>query len=363
MRRVIAFTVLVLLLLPGGSSAWARDGHRVSNAGEARLTAAAKLQDANPLPGKVRSYRYELSLRSGDSRYAGEISTGEGSVGPRFDVATDKSGRILAVTSYENGNKTQQLIFHSEAESPWPISVDVYRGGELTSRTRIERNSGGESTRIEYLTVRGERVADVTRVYSAGHVDWTKHNTQGQPIAHGTNFFSSEGVKIRAVEYLDDTTTIEIDLDPTTGLELVKKTLVNGEVKSTSRFTHDANGSLVHQDTYNSKNELYGTAEYQEGLRVRETYKSTSGRAAELLLSYDSTRLATQARFSVNEKFVCTFKFDRSSDGGLKRTLAFGPGGDLYAEYPDHYVDRVHRDGSPFSQIKGTIIYKKGDWW
>jgi len=344
LRTLVAPAVLLLLLLPNSSS-------------------AGKTQDENSSKGAVHSYRYELVLRTGDFRFAGEIAPDQRSVGPRFDVETDKSGKILSVATWQNGKKIGQLVFHFEAARQWATGVDVYRGGELTARNRIERNSRGESSRIEYITVSGVRAAFRTQTYSTDHVDWTKYNSQGQPISHGTDFFSPEGTKIRALEYLDDQTTIETNFDPATGLELTKNTMVNGEVKIISSFTHDANGSLIREDIFNSKNKPYGTTEYHDGLRVRQSYKFTSGGTAEVLVSHDSKRLATEAKFSINEKLVCTFKFDRLADGGIRRTLAFGPEGDLYAEYPDHYVDQVQRDGSPTSQINGIVIYKKGNWW
>lgn len=344
LRTVVALTVLLFLLLPNASS-------------------AAKPQEGISSHGEFHSYRYELVLRTGDFRFTGEIAPGQRSVGPRFDVETDNSGKILSVATFENGEKTGQLVFHFEAAGQWATSVDVYRGGDLTARNRIERNSRGESGQIEYITVNGDRAAFRTQKYSADHVDWTKYNSQGQPVSHGTDLFSPEGIRIRALEYLDDKTAIETDLDPATGLELSKKTIVNSKVKMISRFTHDANGSPIREDIYDSKNKQYGTTEYQDGLRVRQFYKFTSGGTAEVLVSHDSKRLATEAKFSINESLVCTFKFDRFADGGIRRTRAFGPGGDLYAEYPDHYVDQVHRDGSPTSQINGTVIYKKGNWW
>lgn len=344
LRTIVALAVLLLLLLPNALS-------------------AAKTRDGNQSHGKIHSYRYELILRTGDFRFTGEIAPGQRSVGPRFDVETDNSGKILSVATFENGEKTGQLVFHFEAAGQWATSVDVYRGGHLTATNLIDRNSRGESGRIEYITINGNRAAFRTQKYSADHADWTKYNSQGQPVSHGTDFFSPEGIRIRVLEYLDEKTTIETDLDPATGLELAKKTIVNSEVKIISRFTHNANGSLIREDIYNSKNEQYGTTEYQDSLKVRQSYKFTGGGTAEVLVSHDSKRFATEAKFSINERPVCTFKFDRFADGGIKRTLAFGPGGDLYAEYPDHYVDQVRRDGSPTSQINGTVIYKKGNWW
>jgi len=344
LRIVVALPILLLLLLPNAPS-------------------AAKTQDGNPPHGEVHSYRYELILRTGDFRFTGEIAPSQRSVGPRFDVETDNSGKITSVARYENGHKTEQLVFHFEAPGKWATSVDVYRGGDLTARNRIERNGRGESGRIEYITINGDRAAFRTQKYFADHVDWTKYNSQGRPVSHGTNLFSPDGIRIRSLEHLDDKTTIETNLDPATGLELAKKTIDNGEVKIISRLTYDANGSLIREDIYNSRNEQYGTTEYQDGLKVRQSYRFTSGGTAEVLVSHDSKRFATEARFSRNGRLVCTFKYDRFADGGIKRTLAFGPGGDLYAEYPDHYVDQVHRDGSPTSQIDGTVIYKKGNWW
>src|SRR6185437_7755430 len=56
-----------------------------------------------PPHGEVHSYRYELILRTGDFRFTGEIAPSQRSVGPRFDVETDNSGKITSVARYENG--------------------------------------------------------------------------------------------------------------------------------------------------------------------------------------------------------------------------------------------------------------------
>jgi antitoxin component YwqK of YwqJK toxin-antitoxin module len=316
------------------------------------------------LSAEVHSYRYELALRTGDSRFAGEIGAGKGSIGPRFDVETDAKSRIATITDYQDGNQTRRRVFHFEPEASLPGSLDIFRGDELIAKTRIERNAHGESTRIEYLTILGQRTGDMTCSYSEDHVDWAKHNAEGKGTYRGTNFFSTQGVKIRSMEYMDARTSIETTYDPENGQVLLKKQFFDGEIKVTTRQSYDENGSLIRADLYSGpKDQWYGTSEYQAGLRTRQTYKFTNGTVAETLITYDSKGSANEARFSVNDRFICTFKFDRFPNENLKRTLAVGPNGDVYAEYPDHYVDQVRRDGSPTSEIAGMVIYKRGDWW
>jgi hypothetical protein len=311
---------------------------------------------------EVRSYRYELNLRSGDSRFAGEIKRNV-SQGPRFDVEQDSRGRTLNITEYQNGNKVGRRVFHFEGGASLPSSLDIYKQGEVFAKTRIERNSRGESIRIEYLSVQGERTGDQTRTYFEDHVDWTKHNAEGKTTYRGTQFFSSLGVKIRAVDYLDEKTSIETAYDPDTGQQKVEKQFVNAELKVTTRYSYDENGSLTRNDLYNSDGRWYGATEYREGLKTRRILKFSSGDKVETIFSYDSKRVSTEARFSVNDHLICVFKFERYPNGSLKRTLAVGPTGDLYAEFPDHYVDSVQHDGSTTSEISGTVIYKHGKWW
>src|SRR5437762_9584167 len=56
----------------------------------------------------------------------------------------------------------------------------------------------------------------------------------------------------------------------------------------------------------------------------------------------------------------CRFTYDRLADGTATRTLAFGPDGALWAEYPDMEVVDVRQNGHPING-RPAIINKIGD--
>jgi hypothetical protein len=47
----------------------------------------------------------------------------------------------------------------------------------------------------------------------------------------------------------------------------------------------------------------------------------------------------------------------------VTRTRALGPAGELYAEYPDLFVDAVDRRGRPTDRPTAGTIYRLGEWW
>jgi hypothetical protein len=59
---------------------------------------------------------------------------------------------------------------------------------------------------------------------------------------------------------------------------------------------------------------------------------------------------------------VCRFTYDRLADGTTKRTVAFGPDGAVWAEYPDMEVVDVRQNGHPING-RPAIINKAGNWY
>lgn len=143
-------------------------------------------------------------------------------------------------------------------------------------------------------------------------------------------------------------------------LSLIQK---RGSVPRDTRCTHDANGILIREDFYTADGKWFGTSEYSKGLEKRRFYEFTDGERQETRIDYDNKGFPKSSAFSINQQLICTFRFDLSSSGEPKRTLAIGPNGELYAEYPDNIVHEVNRDGRPPIKIHGSLIYKKGRWW
>jgi hypothetical protein len=51
-----------------------------------------------------------------------------------------------------------------------------------------------------------------------------------------------------------------------------------------------------------------------------------------------------------------------ASDGTVQKTLAQGPDGRLWAQYPGQRVYDIFRDGTPVGG-NPLVRYKPGDWW
>lgn len=136
-----------------------------------------------------------------------------------------------------------------------------------------------------------------------------------------------------------------------------------GSVPRDTRCAYDANGTLLREDFYTPDGKWFGSSEYSKGLEKRRFYRFTDDERQETRIDYDSKGYPKSSAFSINDQLICTFRFDLSSNGEPKRTLAIGPKDELYAEYPDNIVHEVDRDGRPPVKIHGSLIYKKGHWW
>jgi hypothetical protein len=126
--------------------------------------------------------------------------------------------------------------------------------------------------------------------------------------------------------------------------------------------SYDGNGGMLRQDMYDDAGVWYGSHEFTNGLTTRKNYKFADGSRREVNITYDEKRRAKEARLTVNDKLICTFAFDYLPDGTVKRTMALGPNGDLWAEYPDRFVDEVGQDGQALNWTQG-IIHHPGNWW
>jgi hypothetical protein len=56
---------------------------------------------------------------------------------------------------------------------------------------------------------------------------------------------------------------------------------------------------------------------------------------------------------------VCRLTYQKASDGTVLKTLAVGPNGDIWAEYPDYMVMDIQRDGTGGVGVP-TVIHKSG---
>ena len=311
----------------------------------------------------VHSYRYSLNTKSGDPRFSGDIKVGAESIGPRIDVEADAKGRIVKVAYFQYGKKTGEQVFHFPAGANFADSFDEYRDGKHTARCLIERDSVGQRTRTEQRTAEGRLTRYVLLKRDGDQLDRTVYNAESKNLAHWILFFTPDGLEKRCIRDPEGNSTTDENIDPYTGLSQSRLQSAHGKTVARKKFTYDANGNELREDFYNEKDQLYGGADYTDGLKTHEVLNFHNGDTLETNTSYDDNRQATEAKFFRNNQLVCVFSFDRYPTGIVKRTVAKGPDGTMYAEYPDHYVDSVKRDGSPPADVSGTVFYRHGNWW
>jgi hypothetical protein len=311
----------------------------------------------------VRRFRYQLWTMSGDPQYAGEIKQPGPLKGRICVIETDDQGRITKATEIINGKETDELRFTFSGKQKLPSGYDEFVAGEHIGSNRIQRNEKGEISREELFTVKGELTFYTLYLYQPDYVEVVTHTADGTVKERYLLYFSEKGFRVREVRYPGlGSTHYDSELDENTGLTKSRKKFVNEQLVSATEFRHDDNGSLLREDLYSSKGVLYGWFEYKDGLLMTKNYKFASGQTRQSRITYRDNGWSKSAKYFVNEKEICTFEYERLSDGTIKRTVALGPDGEVWAEYPAMAVNEVQKNGQPYDQPNG-IIYKKGDWW
>jgi len=313
---------------------------------------------------QTHSYRYQLSTKAGDPRFAVEIPTSATGQGRHYEVQTDSLGRITRYAEFENGLKTGEYVYHFDGRARLPNAYDSYAPtGEVTGTTRMQRNGNGEMTRTDAFTVGGELTGYSTASISGDQVEWLDYTAEGKQTIRNIYYYSARGLVIRRRYYPEAETYYESEIDEATGLPQTRKKYVSGELQVSAKYTYDGAGSLTRYDMYTPQGSWYGEKEYVAGLLTRELYKFQDSTTQETRSEFDAKRNAKQATFYVNGKLICTFTYDRLPDGTVKRTLAVGPDGTLLAEYPDLEVNKVLKNGEPVDHPSGAILHTTGDWW
>jgi hypothetical protein len=312
---------------------------------------------------EVRFYRYSLTTPTVDSRYVREIANSATNVGTVYSVETDSAHRITRVVTLIDGIKGSEARYQFAPNRPFPNGMELLRGDEILYRAAIERDANDRRKRLEQHSTTGTMTRYLVYTHGAGRYDAEMFTPSGKSLNRQTYFFSTDGELIKTISHSDDAVEITNELDPNTGLAKSRVQTEKGEVTVRTRFTYDASGSLLRTDRYSKDDKWYGMTEYKGGLSVKDLYKFLDGTVQESRTEYDRKRLATETRFLVNDKLICTFVFDRLPTGAVKRTLAKGPDGTLYAEYLDAMVTEVHADGSPLKSSIEKTIHRKGNWW
>jgi len=309
---------------------------------------------------EVRKFRYELWTRSGEPKFASDLPASVAVKGPCYEVETDTQGRTTRVAVIRDGTKISETLYRFPGNAKLPNASDNFVTGEQTGVTRIQRNETGGRAREEYFTTGGTLTGYAVFTYSTDGVEQAYYSAEGKATGRYVYYYSSKDVIARSRQYLENA-YYEAELDETTGLPKSRKKFVDGKLELSTVYAYDSYGDKTREDAYHPDGKWFAAIEFAQGLVVRKNYRfDTETRQSQI--TFDEKRRAKEAKWYVNDKLVCTFTYDRLPDGTLKRSLALGPGGELWAEYPNVFVNEVQQNGQALNRTDG-IIYKKGNWW
>ena len=313
----------------------------------------------------VHSYRYQLSTRSQESAFAGEISPGARVGGQIYEVETDAQGRRIRVSVLRNGQKLSETIYRFAGNAKLPSEYDDIEAGEKTGLGRIQRNEAGQRNREDFFTAGGTLTG--YDVYFYGHpplVEITGFTADGKKKNSFVFDPTSRDTLKTIVRYSNPTdATYHTDsvIDENTGLVQTRsqshQTIVN-----TQALTYDSDGDLTRTDFYDANHIWYVGDEFNNGLRIKRIYKMEAARGRCDNAWRRKRWLKRSAVVYIKDVLVCRLVVDRLPDGTAKRTLALGPDGVLWAEYPNLGIADINQNGQP-ANGQTSIIHKTGNWW
>ena len=307
----------------------------------------------------VHYYRYELLTRSQESQYVTEVPAGVR--GRHHAVETDAQGRITQTAVIRDGQKVSQRIYSFAPGSKAASEYETFTGSEKTGRVTIQRNARGERTREDYFTVGGAVTGYTLYSYRPDSVEATIFTADGRKRAVNISFYSPTDVLTRAINYSnpdDRGFHVDADFDDRTGLRKGSTQFESGNLSNSGLFNYDDDGDLIRQDVFDAAGNWFAATELVNGLTIKRLYDSSK----ELRYSYDERRRVKETTLFYNEMLVCRFTYERLPDGTPQRTVAIGPDGALWAEYPDMEVVDVRQDGHPING-RPAIINKAGNWY
>jgi hypothetical protein len=307
----------------------------------------------------VHYYRYELLTRAQESTFVNEVPAD--ARGRHHRVETDSRGRIIHDAVIRDGQSVSERVFSFEGDNVAADGYETLTRSEKTGRVRIQRNADGNRAREDYFTTAGVLTGYTLYSYLPDSVEAASYSADGKKRAVTVSSYSANGILTRAITYSnpeDQTFHVNADFDERTGLRKGSTQYEGGNLSSSGLFNYDDDGDLVRQDVFDPAGNWFAAAELVDGLTTKRLYESSK----ELRYSYDERRRVKETELFYNEMLVCRFTYDRLPDGTAKRTLAFGPDGALWAEYPDMEIVDVRQNGHPING-KAAIINRAGNWY
>jgi hypothetical protein len=259
------------------------------------------------------------------------------------------------------GRSVSARVYSYAPDGKHSTGYDIFTGQDKTGRVVIQRNSNGDRTREDFFTVGGDATGHNIFSYGAESVEATSYSADGKVKTLNISYYSPKGLLTRSVNYSnpqDRGFHVDSDFNERTGLRKGSSQFEGGNLSSSALFDYDDDGDVIRQDVFDPAGNWFAATEVVNGLTMKRIY----GSSKELRYTYDEGRRVKETRLFYNEMFVCRFTYDRLADGTPTRTLAFGPDGALWAEYPDMEVVDVRQNGRPING-RPAIISKAGDWY
>ncbi len=313
----------------------------------------------------MRRYRYEITTRMGDHEYRQLIPAGAKVTGPYYEVEKDKLGRIVRETDFRDGKATGGWKFHYTGAEKLFDAYETWVDGQLTGISKAERNSAGVIIRYEHRTAQGDLTHYTVIEDLPDHQETYGYTADNKKMSHSQTYYAASGSLIRRVNYLsadsDDGFT-EFEVDEHTGQTESSRQVQQAKLINTKKYTYAGDGSLIRVDAYDENGTWYSADELEAGLLRRRLYKFKNGESEEVHYSYDEKRWLAKSEIYFADKLVCTLGYDREPDGTIRRSLAMGQDGTLWAEYPAPLVMDISRNGQAIGR-NDAVLHHTGKWW
>jgi hypothetical protein len=325
-------------------------------------TAVAATEPPRPLSlASTRWYKYELLTLSGEPKYVREVSRSAG--GRVFEVETNADGQIIRVATLRVGKRISEATYSYDPGSKLPRSYQTSEGDRLSFVSRIQRDQSGYRVREDFFTMAGTLSSSTIYNRAGNDVEVTNNLPSLESGVRAVRHFTLAGILASQRRYVPDESVYYEDYyDESTGLTLSRRKVGPPGNDIRYELRYDTDSDLVREDLYNDDDVWFGYHEFTDVLLTKIYYKFLSGETRDVSISYDSKRWPSEARFSVGGQYVCTFSAELNSAGRVQKTVARGPGGDVWAEYPGIWVTQVNRDGTALDHLH-SVVYKDGRWW
>ena len=317
----------------------------------------------NAAAQSVHTYRYSLELKSGESQFTGEPRASLR--GKAVRVKKDSLDRIVQVSNLTNGKMTSYDVYHYSGSEILPSSYDYFSDGKLIFKINIQRNANGDRIRVDYNDPSGEPVSSSTRSINGDVVETIDH--QAKPSSFFTietrvvGYYSPKGLLVRQENRVGAVATFDFAIDEMTGLATSRKDFSFDKFTGSAKYTYD-DGVSVRDEFFDSTGTLNGVDQYENGLKTSSQRTFSDGDSKRQVFTYNPAGLAKATKLYRKDKLICTFTY-QYLHGKIKGSVARGPGGQLWAEYPGLLVEDVDPKGHPMDDSEAGVIHKVGEWW